>query len=167
MGVVVHSWNAKCGGCGEEDCCKFEVSLGCTVIYSPEYRSYNVRTSHKQHRNKSTAFIPTFHKGHTQCQGCSVSAEPSWGSLWSHWWSKWPSVLDFLSPRSYVLQKPICRWTPRWRLKTDQSTPSLFCSRFPLTTGESWTKPTTKLPWAETSRPSYRDSKDQGKNSIA
>lgn len=36
MGVVVHSCKAKFGGWGEEDCCKFEVSLGCTVIYSPE-----------------------------------------------------------------------------------------------------------------------------------
>lgn len=36
MGVVVHCCKAKFGGWGEEDCCKFEVSLGCTVIYSPE-----------------------------------------------------------------------------------------------------------------------------------
>ena len=68
-------------------------------------------------KKNKPVFLLTFHRGYTQFPGCSESVEPSWESLWSHWWNKWPLVLDFLSPHNCALQRQFCKvWAPRWWL---------------------------------------------------
>lgn len=86
-------------------------------------RQLNIHVGSSGESLAKTVFFPTFHRGCTQFWGFSESAGPSWESLWSHWWNKWPLVLDFLSPHSYALQRQICKiWVPTqhggWRWQT-------------------------------------------------
>ena len=153
MGVVVHSCNAKFGRWGEGDCCKFEVSLGCTVIYSPELTTVWDLDTNNTGTKPQFSLLPST-KGIANAKAalwvlshlrgaCGPTGEEN-----GHWFLTsclYTAVLfrsqsvDEPQDGGWRQSSPLCHWS--------------VLASLSLYTEESWTKPTTNLSWAETSRP--------------